>query len=109
MEMTVTRLKQYRAKVREVKLLEKEIAKKSEYRALCETMLAKERAEIEEIEQFIAHIPLSETRQIFCCRYLFGGRRMSWQEIAFKIGKTDESYPRRKHREYMQKIKAPAV
>lgn len=54
-------------------------------------------------EAFIENIPDSEIRNIFRLRYLYGARKPSWQEVAFKIGKHDESYPRRKHDAYLRK------
>lgn len=60
------------------------------------------RAAKNKAEEFINSIPDSEIRTIFSLRYLYGARKPSWQEVAFKIGKFDESYPRRKHDKYLR-------
>lgn len=53
-----------------------------------------------EIEKFISEIPDSLTRQIFQLRYIDG---LTWQRIAFKIGKYEESYPRKLiHDKYLE-------
>lgn len=45
-----------------------------------------------EIEKFISNIPDSRTRRVFQYRYIDG---LNWQQIAFRIGRHDESYPRK--------------
>ncbi len=55
------------------------------------------------IDEFIHNIPDSEIRRIFKYRYIDGSVRPSWQWIAFKIKKHDESYPRRKHNKFLRK------
>lgn len=55
-----------------------------------------------EIERFISTIPDSRTRRVFQYRYLDG---LSWQKIAFKIGRHDESYPRKIiHDRYLEEL-----
>lgn len=55
------------------------------------------------IEKFINDIPDSTTRYVFRLRYY---DKISWQKIAFAIGKHDESYPRQEiHDKYLEKIK----
>ena len=55
-----------------------------------------------EIENFINSIPDSTTRYVFRLRYY---DRLSWQKIAFAIGKHDESYPRQEiHDKYLSSI-----
>lgn len=44
------------------------------------------------IEQFINDIPDSRTRRVFQYRYV---DEMEWLPIAYRIGKYDESYPRK--------------
>ncbi len=57
-----------------------------------------------EIEKFINDIPDSTIRHVFRLRYY---DKMSWQKIAFEIGKHDESYPRQEiHDKYLDKIKS---
>lgn len=56
----------------------------------------------QEIEYFVHNIPDSVTRRIFTYRYIDGKVRPSWQWIAFKIGVTDESTPRKKHDNFLR-------
>lgn len=56
-----------------------------------------------EIEKFISNIPDSKTRRVFQYRYVDG---LSWQAIARRIGKYDESYPRKViHNKYLENIR----
>lgn len=66
-------------------------------------LLRKLEVQKQTIDEFIANIPDSETRRIFSYKYIDGTVKPSWQWIAFKIGKYDESYPRRKHNTYLKK------
>ena len=53
-----------------------------------------------EIEKFISNIPDSRTRRVFQYRYIDG---LSWLQIARRIGKYDESYPRKViHDKYLE-------
>lgn len=55
-----------------------------------------------EIEEFINTIPDSRTRRVFTLRYIDG---LSWLQIARKIERYDESYPRKViHDKYLEKI-----
>lgn len=45
-----------------------------------------------QIEEFISSIPDSLTRRVFRYRYI---DNLSWLQIAYRIGKHDESYPRK--------------
>ena len=65
------------------------------------------RKQKKEIEDFIYGIEDSLTRQIFEWRYIKGKgiKQPSWQFIAFKIEETDEQFPRRKHNEFLEKLK----
>ena len=69
------------------------------------TRLDKLSKQKEHIERFIDGINDSLTRRIFEYRYITGNKRLSWQAIAFKIGEHDESYPRRKHNNFIKKYK----
>jgi hypothetical protein len=51
------------------------------------------------IWMFIEEIQDSQMRMIFRFKYIDG---MIWQKVAFEIGETDESYPRRKHNNYLK-------
>jgi len=53
-----------------------------------------------EIDKFITEIPDSLTRRVFRYRYI---DELNWQAIAFRIGKHDESYPRKLvHDKYLE-------
>ncbi len=67
-------------------------------------LLAKRKEKCEEmklqIEEFIDAIPDSRTRRVFQYRYI---DELPWLEIAFKIGRHDESYPRKViHDKYLE-------
>lgn len=53
-----------------------------------------------QIEEFISNIPDSLTRRVFQYRYI---DNLNWQQIARRIGKYDESYPRKViHDKYLE-------
>lgn len=53
-----------------------------------------------EIEKFISTIPDSRTRRVFQYRYI---DNLGWLQIAYRIGRTDESYPRKiVHDKYLE-------
>lgn len=55
-----------------------------------------------EIEKFISNIPDSRTRRVFQYRYIDG---LTWLQIARRIGKYEESYPRKViHDKYLDGI-----
>lgn len=54
------------------------------------------------LNKFISQIDDSQMRQILCLRYL---DNLTWQQVAFRIGESDESYPRRKHNEFLKRSK----
>ncbi|OLS02016.1 hypothetical protein [Tissierella creatinophila] len=55
-----------------------------------------------EIEKFISDIPDSLTRRVFRYRYI---DNLEWLPIARRIGRHDESYPRKMiHDRYLEKI-----
>ena len=54
-----------------------------------------------EIEEFINNIPDSRTRRVFTLRYI---DRLNWLPIARKTGGYDESYARKIHDRYLEKI-----
>jgi len=57
--------------------------------------------ELARLYDFIDDIPDSLTRQIFSLRYIDG---LSWQQVAFGIGESDEQFPRRVHNRYLRKL-----
>ncbi len=59
------------------------------------------------IEEFISDIPDSITRQVFQYRYIDG---LGWQAIAYRIGRHDESYPRKMiHDKYLGSLDKDAL
>jgi len=59
------------------------------------------------IEEFISDIPDSITRQVFQYRYIDG---LIWQVIAYRIGRHDESYPRKMiHDKYLDSLDKDAL
>lgn len=55
--------------------------------------------ELKQLNQFINTIDDSQLRQIFSLRYING---LTWQQIAFAVGESDESYPRRLHNRFLK-------
>ena len=69
-------------------------------------ILVKRKSECEsmkiEIEEFISSIPDSRTRRVFQYRYI---DNLSWLQIANRIGRHDESYPRKLiHDKYLENL-----
>lgn len=54
-----------------------------------------------EIEEFINTIPDSRTRRIFQYKYIDD---LEWLPIAMRFGKVHESYPRKIHDRYLEKL-----
>ncbi|MEY8416689.1 hypothetical protein AAK964_10340 [Tissierella praeacuta] len=55
-----------------------------------------------QIEEFISTIPDSLTRRVFRYRYI---DELGWLQIAYRIGRTDESYPRKMiHDRYLESL-----
>ena len=54
-----------------------------------------------EIEKFISNIPDSRTRRIFQYRYIDG---LTWLQIAMRMNKVHESYPRKIHDRYLENM-----
>ena len=54
------------------------------------------------IEEFISNIPDSRTRRVFQYRYIDG---LTWLQIAMRMNKVHESYPRKIHDRYLENIK----
>lgn len=71
------------------------------------SILLKRKTKCEEIklqiEEFINTIPDSRTRRVFSLRYIDG---LNWLQIARKIERYDESYPRKViHDKYLENLK----
>ena len=56
--------------------------------------------ELGRLYAFIDDLPDSQLRQIFAARYIDG---LSWQNVARRIGETDEQVPRRLHNRALRK------
>ena len=56
--------------------------------------------EYNRLNRYINDIEDAQMRMILSLRYVNG---LSWQQVAFAIGESDESYPRRKHDEFLRK------
>ena len=56
--------------------------------------------ELGRLYAFIDDLPNSQLRQIFAARYIDG---LSWQNVAWRIGETDEQVPRRLHNRALRK------
>ena len=56
--------------------------------------------EYNRLNRYINGIEDAQMRMILSLRYVNG---LSWQQVAFAIGESDESYPRRKHNEFLRK------
>ena len=56
--------------------------------------------EYNRLNRYIAGVEDAQMRMILSLRYVNG---LSWQQVAFAIGETDESYPRRKHNDFLKK------
>lgn len=54
-----------------------------------------------EIEEFISNIPDSRTRRVFQYRYI---DNMEWLPISRRFGKYDESFARKIHERYLEKL-----
>jgi len=50
---------------------------------------------------FIDDLPDSRLRRIFAFRYIDG---LTWLQVAFRIGETDEQYPRRVHNKAVREL-----
>lgn len=68
-------------------------------RAIIEAMVKQSIHEYNRLVRYISGIRDSLMRQIFTLRYIDG---KTWQQIAFEVGETDESYVRRKHNYYLK-------
>ena len=55
--------------------------------------------ELNRLNRYIQSVEESQMRLILSLRYING---LTWLQIAFSIGETDESYPRRKHNKFLK-------
>lgn len=71
-----------------------------------ERKLKEIRAEFHKLNKFINDIEDSELRRIFRMRYIDG---RTFQQIAFRIGYTDEQLPRKKHNKFLKSTKSTKI
>lgn len=72
----------------------------AEQRDLIDLKIRQSVIEYNRLNRYIASIEDAQMRMILSLRYVNG---LSWQQVAFEIGETDESYPRRKHNLFLRK------
>ena len=72
----------------------------AEQRDLIDLKVRQSVIEYNRLNRYIAGVEDAQMRMILSLRYVNG---MSWQQVAFAIGENDESYPRRKHNEFLRK------
>lgn len=80
-------------------LPEKDIKKSKRIRQAIERRKNRCVDEYEKLNDFIDTVPDSRIRQMFTLYYVNG---LTWQQVANKIGETDESYPRRKCDQFLK-------
>lgn len=81
---------------------EKKQSNITRFQALLSKRVDKSIAQTLEIAAFISNIESVKIRTIFEYRYY---DLLTWQQIAFKIGTTDEAYPRRLHENYLEQVR----
>lgn len=72
----------------------------AEQRDLIDLKVRQSVIEYNRLNRYIHGIEDAQMRMILSLRYVNG---LSWQQVAFSIGESDESYPRRKHNEFLRK------
>lgn len=72
----------------------------AEQRDLIDLKVRQSVIEYNRLNRYINGIEDAQMRMILSMRYVNG---LSWQQVAFSIGESDESYPRRKHNEFLRK------
>lgn len=71
----------------------------AEQRDLIDLKVRQSVIEYNRLNRYIAGIEDAQMRMILSLRYVNG---LSWQQVAFAMGETDESYPRRKHNAFFK-------
>ena len=72
----------------------------AEQRDLIDLKVRQSVIEYNRLNRYIASVDDAQMRMILSLRYVNG---LSWQQVAFSMGETDESYPRRKHNVFLRK------
>ena len=73
----------------------------SDARSLMEARRLACMEELGRLYAFIDALPESRLRRIFALRYIDG---LTWLQVAFRIGETDEQYPRRVHNAWIRRM-----
>ena len=71
----------------------------AEQRDLIDLKVRQSVIEYNRLNRYINGIEDAQMRMILSLRYVNG---LSWQQVAFSIGESDEQYPRRKHNKFLQ-------
>ena len=71
----------------------------AEQRDLIDLKVRQSVIEYNRLNRYINGIEDAQMRMILSLRYVNG---LSWQQVAFAIGESDEQYPRRKHGKFLQ-------
>lgn len=74
----------------------------AEQRDLIRLLVKQSVIEYNRLNRYIAQVEDAQMRLILSLRYVDG---LSWQQVALRMGETDESYPRRKHNNFLKKSK----
>ena len=72
----------------------------AEQRDLIDLKVRQSVVEYNRLMRYIASVEDAQMRTILSLRYIDG---LSWQQVAFRIGESDEQYPRRKHNKFLRK------
>ena len=72
----------------------------AEQRDLIDLKVRQSVIEYNRLNRYIASVDDAQMRMILSLRYVNG---LSWQQVAFSMGETDEQYPRRKHNAFLRK------
>ncbi len=74
----------------------------AEQRDLIELKVKQSVIEYNRLNRYIASVEDAQMRMILSLRYVNG---LSWQQVVFHIGESDEQYPRRKHNKFLKESK----
>lgn len=72
----------------------------AEQRDLIDLMIKRSIVEYDRLNRYIASVEDAQIRMVLSLRYING---LSWQQIAFSIGVTDEQLPRKWHNAFLKK------
>ena len=75
------------------------MAQIADLKSLLDLNLKKYFYELKQVNRYIQSIEDNQMRKILTLRYI---KCLTWQNIAYEIGKRDEQYPRRKHNAFLR-------